>query len=145
MAFGKASEKEDQVSQQGRQGTSAIERLLHRIEERLEQWREEHHTRFQEAEADRERIWAEATEREKLLAEAVERGEAEEISKHDTDGGTQAVFIVHSGEAARKLQSLAAEGARLSSVFPGKQLHGRDTGLEGSWVVFEAEADSQEG
>ena len=50
---------------------SPIERILHRIEERLEDWRKREAALQAEADASRSRLWAEAAERERLLAEAV--------------------------------------------------------------------------
>src|SRR5215216_1884098 len=65
---------------------SAIERVLHRIEEHLEDWRKRDAALQAEADASRSRLWAEAAERERLLAEAggaeeARRESGEELSK----------------------------------------------------------------
>ena len=125
----------------GRQRTSSIERFLQRIEERIEEWRQEHQARFVEVEASRSELWAETAEREKLLAEAVNRGEAEGIPAGDTPIQAPAIYVVHSGEAAQRLENLVSGGARLASVVPGNHAHVRETGLDGSWLVFEVDED----
>ena len=48
---------------------SMIERVLHRIEEHVEEWRRQDAARKREAASHREELWAEAAERQKLLAE----------------------------------------------------------------------------
>ncbi|MGB3682425.1 MAG: hypothetical protein WA990_08040 [Rubrobacteraceae bacterium] len=125
----------------GRQRTSSIERFLQRIEERIEEWRGEHRERFVEVEASRSELWAEAVEREKLLAEAIGHGEAAGIPVESTSRQAPAVYVVHSGEASQRLENLVAAGGRLASVIPGGQDHARESGLEGSWLVFEVEDD----
>jgi hypothetical protein len=55
---------------------STIERILQRIEEHVENWRQRDAARHAEADAFRDRLWAEAAERERLLAEAVGTEEA---------------------------------------------------------------------
>ena len=52
---------------------SAIERVLHRIEEHLEDWRKRDAALQAEADASRGRLWAEAAERERLLAPRADR------------------------------------------------------------------------
>jgi hypothetical protein len=44
---------------------------VHRIEDRLEEWRGDAAARQREVEANRDMLWAEAEERERLLAEAM--------------------------------------------------------------------------
>ena len=102
----------------------------------MEEWRGQERVRKAEAAAQRERLWAEAVEREKLLAEAVtdekSRQSSLEIAKQH-----RIVFVVHSEEAARALETFASEKDRLVSVVPGRGSYGGDTGLKGSWLVFE--------
>ena len=52
----------------GEHRTSRIERIVHRIEEHIEDWRREEATRYAEAEANRDELWAAAAERERHLA-----------------------------------------------------------------------------
>jgi hypothetical protein len=52
---------------------STIEKIWHRAEDHIEEWRRQDRARNAEAEADRNELWAEAKEREKLLAKAMER------------------------------------------------------------------------
>ncbi len=42
---------------------STIEKILHRAEDRIEEWRRQDQARKAEAEADRDKLWAEAKER----------------------------------------------------------------------------------
>jgi hypothetical protein len=46
-------------------------------------------------------------------------------------------FVVHSEEAGRALQELAAGGARLVSVVPCSGSVERGSDIKGSWLVFE--------
>jgi hypothetical protein len=97
---------------------SPIERILHRIEERLEDWRKREAALQAEADASRSRLWAEAAERERLLAEAVGAEEArresiEELTKHH-----RVVFVLHRTEVEETLQDFVREGDRLVSVVP---------------------------
>ena len=57
----------------GEQRTSAMERILRRIEEHIEDWRRRDSARLAEADASRSRLWDEAAERyEGWFAEAVD-------------------------------------------------------------------------
>src|SRR5215217_8543762 len=53
---------------------STIEKLWHRAEDHIEEWRSQDQARNAEAEADRDKLWAEAKERQKLLAKPHRRG-----------------------------------------------------------------------
>ena len=53
------------------QRTSMIERIVHRVEEHIEEWRRRDATRAAEAEANRDQLWAAAAERERALAEVI--------------------------------------------------------------------------
>ena len=120
-----------------------IERILHRIEEHVEQWRKQDRTHKAEAAAQREKLWAEAAEREKLLAEAIaqeeeaRQGSVEKITKQH-----RVVFVVHSEEMARTLETFARQGNRLVNVVPGKGSYAGSTSIKGSWLVFEPRAES---
>lgn len=120
-----------------------IERILHRIEDHVEEWRKQDKAHKAEAAAQRENLWAEAAEREKLLAEAIASEEAgqqasvEEISKqHRVD------FVGHSEEVARTLETFAGQRNCLVNVVPGRVNYGEGTGIKGSWLVFEPRAES---
>jgi alkanesulfonate monooxygenase SsuD/methylene tetrahydromethanopterin reductase-like flavin-dependent oxidoreductase (luciferase family) len=117
---------------------SPIERILHRIEERLEDWRKREAALQAEADASRSRLWAEAAERERLLAEAVGTEEArresiEELTKHH-----RVVFVMHRTEVEETLQDFVREGDRLVSVVPRRGGETISEGLRGSWLVFES-------
>ncbi|HET9966002.1 MAG TPA: hypothetical protein VFQ10_11455 [Rubrobacter sp.] len=117
---------------------SPIERILHRIEERLEDWRKREAALQAEADASRSRLWAEAAERERLLAEAVGAEEArresiEELTKHH-----RVVFVLHRTEVEETLQDFVREGDRLVSVVPRRGGETISEGLKGSWLVFES-------
>ncbi|MEJ7843565.1 MAG: hypothetical protein WKF95_17510 [Rubrobacter sp.] len=122
----------------GDRRTSVIERILRRIEERVEEWRERDKALKTEADANRDVMWAEAAERERLLAEAMgeeeaRRGSAAEIAKQE-----RVVFVMHSEEATRALETFAGERDRLVRVVPGGGSHVAATGIKGTWLVFEA-------
>jgi len=122
----------------GDRRTSVIERILRRIEERVEEWRERDKALKTEADANRDVMWAEAAERERLLAEAMgeeeaRRGSAAEIAKQE-----RVVFVMHSEEATRALETFAGERDRLVRVVPGGGSHVAATGIRGTWLVFEA-------
>src|SRR5918994_4869505 len=90
----------------GQRGAT-IERIRHRIEEHVEEWRRQDAARHAEVEAIRERLWAEAAEREKLLAKAIGEEETRLISVEETTKRQRMVFVVHSEEAAGALQNFA--------------------------------------
>ena len=122
----------------GEHRTSAIERILHRIEEHLEDWRKREAALQAEADASRSRLWAEAAERERLLAEAVgaeesRRGSIEELTKQH-----RVVFVLHRTEVEETLEDFVREGDRLVSVVPRRGGEMISDGLKGSWLVFES-------
>lgn len=118
--------------------TSFVERIIQRVEEHVEEWRSQDATRKAEAEANREKLWAEAIEREKLLADAIraeadDRGTIEEIARQQ-----HVAFVVHSEEMARALETFADDKVRLVKVVPGKgTFAGNRIGVTGSWLIFE--------
>jgi hypothetical protein len=115
---------------------SPIEKILHRAEDHIEEWRRQYQARNAEAEADRDKLWAEAKEREKLLAKTIGEEEARRAPGGEGTERHRSVFVVHSEEASRALVSLAGERYRLVNAVPG----GGSTGarVKGSWLVFEA-------
>ena len=117
---------------------SPIERILHRIEERLEDWRERDAAREAELDASRSRLWAEAAERERLLAEAVGEEEARRESIEELTKQHRVVFVLHRTEVEETLQDLVREGDRLVSVVPRRGGETISEGLKGSWLVFES-------
>ncbi len=123
------------------QPQSRLERIVHGIEERIEEWRKEDAARKMEAEANREILWAEAAEREKMLAEAISEEEAWRESVEEVTKEQKLVFVVHTDGIAETLQTFAEEGDRLVRIMPGKGTHVGGSGLSGSWLVFEAPKD----
>jgi hypothetical protein len=117
---------------------SPIERILHRIEERLEDWRERDAAREAEVDASRSRLWAEAAERERLLAEAVGAEEARRESIEELTKQHRVVFVLHRTEVEETLQDFVREGDRLVNVVPRKGGEMISEGLKGSWLVFES-------
>ena len=117
---------------------STTERIVHRIEEHIEEWRERDNALKGEAEANRDALWAEAAERERLLAEAIGeetgRGSAEGLAKQE-----RVVFVMHTEEVSRALETFAREGDRLVRVVPGtgRGSHVAAPGVKGTWLVFE--------
>jgi hypothetical protein len=117
---------------------SPIERVLHRIEERLEDWREREAALQAEADASRSRLWAEAAERERLLAEAVGAEESRRDSIEELTKQHRVVFVMHRTEVEETLQDFVREGDRLVSVVPRRGGEMISEGLKGSWLVFES-------
>jgi hypothetical protein len=115
-----------------------IEKILHRAEDRIEEWRRQDRVRKAEAEADRDKLWAEAKEREELLTEAAREAESHSESVEAVTDRPRFVFVVHSDEEAGTLESSASERSRLVKVVPVKASPEGDTGIKGSWLVFEA-------
>jgi hypothetical protein len=122
----------------GEHRTSAIERILHRIEEHLEDWRKRDAALQAEADASRSRLWAEAAERERLLGEAVGAEEARRESIEELTMQHRIVFVLHSDEVVETLEDFAREGDRLVGVVPRRGGETISDGLKGSWLVFES-------
>jgi hypothetical protein len=121
----------------GEQRASAIERILKRIEERIEDWRRRDSALHAEADASRSRLWAEAAERERLLAEAVGAEEARRESIEELTKQNRVVFVLHREEVMETLEEFARQGDRLVSVVPRRGGETITQGLKGSWLVFE--------
>jgi hypothetical protein len=117
---------------------SAIERVLHRIEEHLEDWRKRDAALQAEADASRSRLWAEAAERERLLAEAVGAEESRRESIEELTKQHRVVFVLHRSEIEKSLEDFVREGDRLVSVVPRRGGETISEGLKGSWLVFES-------
>ena len=96
---------------------SPIERMLHRIEGHLEDWRQR--------DTD---LQAEA-----VGAEESRRGSIEELTKQH-----RVVFVLHRTEVAETLEDFVREGDRLVSVVPRRGGESISEGLKGSWLVFES-------
>jgi hypothetical protein len=121
----------------GEQGGSAIERILNRIEEHIEEWRRRDSALQAEADASRSRLWAEAAERERLLAEAVGAEEARRESIEELTKENLVIFVLHREEVAESLEEFARQGDRLVSIVPRRGGETMSQGLKGSWLVFE--------
>jgi hypothetical protein len=121
----------------GERRPSAIERILQRVEEHVEDWRRRDATLQAEADASRSRLWDEAAERERLLAEAVGAEEARRDSIEKLTKENRVVFVLHREEMAETLEEFAREGDRLVSVVPRRGGETISQGLKGSWLVFE--------
>jgi hypothetical protein len=116
---------------------SMIEKILHRAGARIEEWRRQYQARNAEAEADRDKLWAEAKEREKLLADGAREAESLRGSVQAVTDRRRFVFVVHSDEEARTLETFASEKDQLVEVVPVKMSPEGDTDIKGSWLVFE--------
>ena len=121
----------------GEQRESAIERILNRIEEHIEDWRKRDSALHAEADASRSRLWAEAAERERLLAEAVGAEEAHRESIEELTRQNRVVFVLHRDELVETLEEFARQGDKLVSVVPRRGGETISQGLKGSWLVFE--------
>ena len=122
----------------GERHASAIERILHRIEEHVEEWRKRDAALQAEADASRSRLWAEAAERERLLAEAVGVEEGRRESIEELTKQHRVVFVLHRTEVEETLEDFVREGDRLVSVVPRRGGETISEGLKGSWLVFES-------
>ena len=123
----------------GEQSGSAIERILNRIEEHIEDWRRRDSALQAEADASRSQLWAEAAERERLLAEAVGAEEARRESIEELTKANRVIFVLHREELAETLEEFARQGDKLVSVVPRRGGETITQGLKGSWLVFESE------
>jgi hypothetical protein len=123
----------------GEQSGSAIERILNRIEEHIEDWRRRDSALQAEADASRSRLWAEAAERERLLAEAVGAEETRRESIEELTKQNRVIFVLHREELAETLEEFARQGDKLVSVVPRRGGETISQGLKGSWLVFESE------
>ena len=114
-----------------------IENVLRRIEERLAApWREAQQARELEAEAYRDRLWAEAAERERLLVETIEGEESRQRSVGEICKEQKAVFVMHTRETKDALEGLSEEGVRFVEVIAAESASTGTSGLEGSWLIF---------
>ena len=121
------------------QRTSMIERIVHRVEEHIEEWRRQEAARAAEADANRDQLWAAAAERERRLAEVIGEEEAHRASAEEIMKEHRLAFVVHSEEVAQTLESFAGSGDRLVKVIPSTRgSYAKEMGIKGSWLVFEA-------
>ena len=117
---------------------SMIERIVHRVEEHIEEWRKRDAARAAEAEANRDQLWAAAAERERILAEIIGEEEAHRASAEEIMKEHRVVFVVHSEEVGQTLETFAREGDRLLKAIPSTRgSYAREMGIKGSWLVFE--------
>jgi hypothetical protein len=121
----------------GERRPSAIERILQRIEEHVEDWRRRDSALQAEADASRSRLWDEAAERERLLAEAVGAEESRRESIEELTKNNKVVFVLHREELVETLEEFARHGDKLVSVVPRRGGETISQGLKGSWLVFE--------
>jgi hypothetical protein len=71
-------------------------------------------------------------ERAKLLTEAVASEEAGRVSLEEITKQYRVVFVVHSEEIARMLETFARERDHLVNVVPGRGSYGEETVIKGS-------------
>lgn len=116
-----------------------MEKLLHRVEENVEEFREEKRDRQDRAEADRDELWAEAAERERFLAQEIKHEEDLGGSGKEPDLEHKAVFAFHSEASEETLELLSRKQARIVGVVKGHGSYG-GSGVKGSWITFEEEA-----
>jgi hypothetical protein len=124
------------------QRMSMIERIVHRIEEHVEEWRRRDAALQREADEAREQLWAAAAERERLLVKTINEEESRRDTLEEITREHGVVFVAHSEEVAKTLEEFANEGDRLLKVIPGKQgSYAKEVGVKGSWLVFEQPTD----
>ncbi len=122
----------------GERRPSAIERILQRVEEHVEDWRKRDSALQAEADASRSRLWDEAAERERLLAEAVGAEEEHRESIEELTKQNRVVFVLHREELVETLEEFARQGDKLVGVVPRRGGETISQGLKGSWLVFES-------
>ena len=115
-----------------------IERIVHRVESHIEEWRKGHTARHAEAEVHRDELWAAAAARERHLAELIGEEEAHRASAEEVMKEHRVAFVVHSEEVAQTLETFAREKDRLVKVIPSTRgSYAKEMGIKGSWLVFE--------
>lgn len=115
-----------------------IERIVHRVEEHIEEWRKRDAVHHTEAEANRDRLWAAAAERERRLAEIIGEEEARRATAEEVMEEHRVAFAVHSEEVAQTLETFARERHCLVKVIPSTRgSYAKEMGIRGSWLVFE--------
>ena len=115
-----------------------IERIVHRVESHIEEWRKGHTARHAEAEVNRDELWAAAAERERHLAEVIGEEGARQVSSEEVMKEHRLAFVVHSEEVAQTLETFAREKDRLVKVIPSTRgSYAKEMGIKGSWLVFE--------
>ena len=118
--------------------TPLIERIVHRVEEHIEEWRKRDAVRHTEAEVNRDRLWAAAAERERRLAEIIGEVEARRATAEEVMEEHRVAFVVHSEEVAQTLETFAREKDCLVKVIPSTRgSYAKEMGIKGSWLVFE--------
>ena len=118
--------------------TSRIERVVQRVEERIEEWRRRDAARHAEADANRDQLWAAAAERERMLAELIREEAAHPASAEEVMEEHRVAFVVHSEEVAQTLEVFARERSRLVKAIPSTRgSYAKEMGIKGSWLVFE--------
>jgi len=113
-----------------------LEGIVQRIEDRVAEWRRHDDALKQEAEANRDELWAEAAERERLLAATMNQEKGHLTSPEGDTATHQVVFVVASDAFADALQNFSPQRDRLLSVVPARE-GGGGMGLRGSWLVLE--------
>ena len=97
------------------QHQSRLERIIHGIEERIEEWRTQDAARKMEAEANREMLWAEAAERERREAEARRRKAEEDAARREAEAEERRRALAIRNRELNRLASLYA-GAITSKI-----------------------------
>ena len=115
---------------------SVFESIVHRVEDRIAEWRRHEAALGAEAEANRSRLWAEAAERERLLATTIGHEETRRGAPEGATDEHELIFVVASDAFADALEHFSPERDRLVRVIPARE-SGGGTGLRGSWLVFE--------
>lgn len=115
---------------------SVFESIVHRVEDRIAEWRRHEAALEAEAEANRSRLWAEAAERERLLATTIGHEETRRGAPEGATDEHELIFVVASDAFADALEHFSPERDRLVRVIPARE-SGGGTGLRGSWLVFE--------
>lgn len=115
---------------------SAIEGIVHKVEDHIAEWRRHQAGLETEADASRSRLWAEAEERQRLVAATIGHEETRREASAGDTGEHEVVFVVASDAFADALEHFSPDRDRLVRVMPARE-SGRGMGLRGSWLIFE--------
>lgn len=132
---------DERRQEMGERRESMIERVVHRIEDHIEEWRRRDAARAAEADAHRDQLWAAAAERERFLVEVMGEQEARRNSVEEVAKQNRVAFVVHTEEVAEVLESFANARMRLVQAIPASRgSYAKEMNVKGSWLVFEEDA-----
>jgi hypothetical protein len=116
----------------GMSKVALLENLLRRVEEHNSGYREAYRAREAELDEVREELWREAAERRRLFEEQAREEGVQALAEDESE--PISVFMIHTEEAAGKLDRAVSSGAYLVSRVPAQ---GVGAPMQGSWLILE--------